>query len=265
MNKKFSTLIIGCKKHEEIAKRFYDLTNLLWPEILDDVVFCTDEVTDYQMNFSKGNMVCEPNQKYSDRIKKGLSKIESDYVLLLLDDYYFTKKINATAFDELMSEIRKNDINYCKLIGLPKCFSKYKAIKHTHRIKKQTHYGVSLQPSIWKKDALLEALSLCTGSSAWEVEGAFSSYQEKYYSSCITFNKNYLSIKNGVVRGKVTPGTNKMLKKNGVDILDIEKIPYFKYKAFMLKQHVAMHLPVFIRKFGKKIGMRVGKKYYTDN
>ena len=264
MNNKFDVLVIGCKKHEQIAKRFYDLAFINWPEINDSLLFCTDEESDYQKAFAKGHLVCEPNQNYADRIKKGLNEVNSDYVLLVLDDYYFSKRINQQDFVQLINNLKGNDIEYCKLIGLPKCFKKYKLIKGARCIKEKTHYGVSLQPSIWKKESLLEALSLCNGSSAWEVEAAFSEFQNKHFSRCLTFNKNVLSIKNGVLRGKLAPGTNKLLKINGVEELDLQKVGWLRYKLFMSKQHISMHLPIFVRSFGKKIGRLFGKRYYSD-
>ena len=263
MSNGFSVLVIGCKKHEQIANRFYKLVERFWPEIINSTIFCSDELSDYQKEFAK-RYVVEKEKSYSDRIKTGLLSIDSEYVLLLLDDYFISRKIDNESFCLLLDNIQNNNLNYCKLIGLPMCFKKFKAIKKTYRIKKNTHYGISLQPSIWKKSELLNALSLCDGTNAWEVESAFSRYQENYYDKCITFNKNVLSIKNGVLRGKVAPYTNKLLMKNGIEMLDMPKVSSIKYSTFMLKQHIAMHLPIFVRSIGKKIGKKFGKKYYSE-
>lgn len=265
MANNYSVLVIGCKKHEEIADRFFKLSCIFWPEMLESVVFCTDQITLFQTSFPTKSVIEELNNNYKERIKKGLSTIETDYVLLMLDDYYLTKKINNETFVTLISDLRKNSIDYCKLIGLPKCFKKFPHIKGMHSIKKTTHYGVSLQPSIWKTDSLKKALEMCKGSSAWEVEAAFSSFQEEYYNNCLVYNKNFLFIKNGVLRGQLFPYTNKILKKNNLSPLELKRISWFRYFSFSAKQHLAMHLPIWIRKAGKRIGKKFGKKYYSED
>ena len=265
MDNRFSVLIVGCKKHEEIAKRFYNLIDIFWKDIKENTVFCTDQFDDYQKSFTNGKLVEEKSGNYAERIKKGLEQIKDDYVLLLLDDYFLTKPIDDSKFIELLNEMKMSNIEYCKLIGLPICFKRFKSIKGTFRLKKFTHYGISLQPSIWRKDALEKALSYCGGSSAWEVESGFLEYQHLNYEKCITFNINYLHIKNAALRGCLTPGISKLLKKNKIEPLNIKKVSWIKFKSFMLKQHIAMHLPRFVRKIGKKIGSLFGKKYYSES
>jgi len=265
MSYKSTAIVVGCKKHEQIAKRFFDLANIYWPEIAQSSFFCTDEYSEFQNGFCHGSIVVETTNNYAERIKLGLSKIESDYVVLLLDDYYLTKTIDNVKFEELIDSLRENDIDYCKLVGLPRCHKRFKPIKQTYLVTQKTHYGISLQPSIWKKESLLKALELCTGTSAWEVEAAFSNYQKNSCSKCISFNKNYLSFKNGVLRGKLFPYTNKLLKKNNLEELDLPSISRSQYFKFSIRQHISSHIPSFVRKTGKKIGKKAGKKYYTED
>ena len=265
MQNKFSVLIIGCKKHEQIAKRSLDLIDIFWKDIKDRIIFCTDEADDYQKAFSNSKIVEETSGNYCERIKKGLKQIDSEYVLLLLDDYFLTRPVNSVVFDKVVEQMIFTNTLYCKLIGLPICFKKSKSIKGTYQLKKYTHYGVSLQPSLWKTDALLEALSFCTGTSAWEVESGFLKYQHLNFEKCVTFNANYLKIKNAALRGQLTPGVNKLLIKSNIEPLNIKKAAWVKFKLFMLKQHIAMHLPRFVRKFGKKLGSLFGKKYYSES
>ena len=264
MGDNFSTLVIGCKKHEQVAESFFLLTNKNWPELLSNLFFCTDEISDFQKEFAKDKLCLEVSLGYSDRIINGLKKVPSDYVLLLLDDYFFPKTVDNRKVEAIVDSLKENDIDYCKLIGLPMCYKRYKNINHAFCIKGKTHYGVSLQPSIWKKSALLDALSCCSGSNAWEVEGTFALFQQTNHEKCISFNKNILSIKNGVIRGKVTPGTNRLLRKNGITELNLDKMSWIKYRSFMIKQHIAMHLPTWMRATGKKIGRLFGKKYYSE-
>lgn len=265
MNESYSILVIGCKKHEQIADRYYKLANIFWPSSLKETVFCTDTITDFQKSFSNGKIISDNSGSFANRIEAGVATLGTNYIILLLDDYYLTKSIDENEIQKLINYLQSKNINYCKLIGLPKCFKKNKDFGGTYLLKKDTHYGISLQPSIWKKEALLEALSLCKGLSAWEVEAAFSSYQKLHFKECLTYNKNFLHYKNGVLRGKLFPYTNRLLSKNDIEPLNLQKISYIKYLSFSMRQHISTHLPVWIRKIGKKIGKKHGKTYYSED
>ena len=266
MKNELSILVLGCLKHEQIAQRMFALLSMYWKEAYESALLCTDEADPYLENIAPGRVIAEPSGNYAERIKKGLEALpEDDYVLILLDDYYLTESIDHEAYMKLVDSLSENKISYCKLVGLPRCFKKDKRVRGTYRIKKSTHYGISLQPSIWRKESLLEALSLCKGGNPWQVEAVFSSYQVLHHESCITFNKNYLHFKNGILRGKLFPYTNRLLVRNGLEPLDLERVSYPRYWWFSFKQHAAMHVPIFIRKVGKKIGSLLGKKYYSEN
>lgn len=259
-------LVLGCKKHEETAQRMFALLSLYWKRAYTSAWLCTDETDPYLESIAPKRIVSEPNGSFADRIRKGLDAApEADYVLLLLDDYFVTGQVDETAFDAIVDAMRNNDVNYCKLIGLPRCFKKDKRIHGAYRIKQSTHYGISLQPSIWRKQSLIEALSLTKGGSPWQVEAAFSSYQAHHYGSCVTFNRNFLHIKNGLLRGKRFPYTNKILTRNNLEPLDLPGISRLHYWRVSFKQHVAMHIPAFLRKIGKLVGNKFGKQYYSDN
>lgn len=258
----YSVLVIGCKKHEEIAERYFKLAKKFWSNSLENTIFCTDIITEYQRNFAP-MVVFDNSDSFANRILSGIEETKSEYIFLMLDDYYLTKAIDQACLDNLIAYMQQDGIEYCKLIGMPKCFLKNKGYPGTYCIKQFTHYGVSLQPSVWERSALINALKKCTGNSAWEVEAAFSIYQRNNFNKCITFNKNLLNYRNGVLRGKLFPYTNRILNKNGIQPLDFDTISRFKSFSFMARQHLAMHLPIWLRKLGKKIGKKRGKKYYS--
>lgn len=259
----YSALVLGCNKHNEIAKKYFALANKFWPESLNRTIFCTDIVSDDIHSFCN-RFAVGVNQSYKSRLVEGLKQCENDYVLVMLDDYYITKKINDDDFAQLINNLKKDNIAYCRLIGIPKCFKNYKKIKKAKVISKKRHYGVSLQPSIWKKDVLLRILEGAKGDSAWETEVSLRVVQNKD-EKCICFNKNILHIKNGVLRGKLFPYTNRILKRNGIEQLRLEKISYFKYAVFIFKQKISGYIPSCLRRTFKKIATKFGANYYTDD
>lgn len=254
--------ILGCRKHEEIANRGIALIhkNL---QCSKRIVFVTDYQSDYQDAFNVDSIVYCGDDSYSQRIQRSLTFADSDYVLLLLDDYYISKEINDNRLSVLIDSMKANKLSYCKLIGKPKCRKKFKPIKGARLISRKTHYGISLQPSIWKTSVITDILSNAAPGNAWQTEVALFDTNEVENGHCITFNKNFLNYKNGVLRGKLFPYTNKVLKKNGLEPLNLERISYVKYWSFSLRQSVSSHLPYFLRNLFKKIGRKFGKNYYS--
>lgn len=261
----YSVLVLGCRKHEQIAKKYFELAKLFWKESLTDTIFCTDITTDFQKTFGTEIAIGDDAFTYKSRIINGILKSKNDYIFLLLDDYFITKHLDNNKMKTLIEESKKNDVVYCRLVGIPKLFIRYKGLKGAKKIRKHTHYGVNLQPSFWKKEELLKFLLQINGVSAWEVEIEMRQFQLQHYNKCISFNKNILSYKNGVLRGQLFPYTNKLLVSNDLAPLEISTISRFKYYSFLFKQRASHLVPSFLRKLFKKIGRTFGKKYYTDD
>ena len=259
---KVSIIIVGCKKHEEIAQRGISLLN---KNVKCDkhIIFVSDFPSDYQKAFNVDQTIFCDDLEYSGRILAALKQCKNDYVLLLLDDYYISKEINDDRLNVLIDSMKANDLSYCKLIGKPKCRKKFKPIKGARLISRKTHYGISLQPSIWKTSVITDILSNAAPGNAWQTEVALFNTNEVENGHCITFNKNFLNYKNGVLRGKLFPYTNKVLKKNGLEPLNLERISCVKYWSFSLRQSISSHLPYFLRNLFKKIGRKFGKNYYS--
>ena len=264
MNNEFSTIVIGCDKHIEIAQRSFLLINKFWPNILRNVIFATDKKIEITSPFFE-NVVVDESQSYGNRIVKALEKVASEYVLLLLDDYYLTEKIDNNQFNDIVKKMKENKILYCKLIGMPKMHKRFKLISGSYSIKQYSYYGISLQPSIWRTENLLKFLKEHSATTAWKVEADLFEFQKNNYKHCISFNKNVLKFKNGVLRGKLFPYTNKVLEKASVKQLDLERISYIDFLKFRSKQKISGMIPRKIRIFLKKIGRKKGKQYFSDN
>lgn len=155
------------------------------------------------------------------RTIKSLKKINSEYILFLLEDYYLSKKQNNDDFEEIINFMRKNNAWYYQL-SLNREVSGEKIVPAQDNI----NYPISLQPAIWSRRKLIEVLENIKGSTPWDFENYFKVLYENgtgakiegaYYDT-----RDILGYKNGVLRGKWIPSTIRFYKKNGI-IIDLGK------------------------------------------
>lgn len=148
-------LILDCDKHIEAAQRNYLLIKKLNPFLLDKIIFVTDKPVTIKKDFFPNVLTVESNN-YSERILKALEKVNTPYVMYFLDDDFIVREINKEDLQKLRVFLTENNLNYCKLIDIPKGKKVFKP-KFTsnfgtiYKLKCNRKYGMSLQPSIWQK------------------------------------------------------------------------------------------------------------------
>lgn len=268
MNLSYSVLVLGCNKHVEAAKINFWFLKKNVPYLLEHTYYVTDQYLKTDDDFF-ANVIELKTDNYSERLLYALESVDSKNILIILDDDFVTKEFDCENFKELILIIDEEKIDYCKLVGAPTSRDKVKPKikvngKSLYKINPLKHYGMSLQPSIWNKDLIVElARSGCrNGPTAWDLEISCRELQRKDELVMRTFNSNLLSIKNAIIQGKLFPYTNKILKRNGFQPLEGKKMPLHSYVWYKLKAKVLSHLP--FRSLLKKIGKKFGHKYYTD-
>lgn len=261
-------LILGCDKHIEAAQRNYLLIKKLNPFLLDKIIFVTDKPVTINKDFFPNVLAVESNN-YSERILKALEKVNAPYVMHFLDDDFIVGEINKEDLQKLMVFLTENNLNYCKLIGIPKGKKVFKPkfVSNSgkiYKLKCNRKYGMSLQPSIWKKEVLEEVATLGAkkGPTAWDTEISCYTLQLKSGSDLLVFNKNFIHAHNAILKGKLFPDVNKILKSEGIPPLEIASLSKKEYINFKFKTKVLAKLP--FRNFWKKFGHLFGKKFYSD-
>lgn len=260
----FDVLVLGCAKNYDIAKSYFFLANKFWNDSLNSTYFCVDYQSEERINYCS-KIVVANSDSFRERILRGLESSNSKYVLIMLDDYFINREIKTDDLITIESLLDKNQIDYCRLIGNPRSFSKKIAsIKHSRIISPAKHYGVNFQPSFWKRDLLYSFLkNENMGETAWEIESNFRFIQPKIKSIC--FNRNLLGIYNGVLRGKLFPFTNRRLKNVNAPLLTRQQLSASQYISFLLKRFVSLAVPGSVRRVCKKCLKHLGASFLTDD
>lgn len=199
--------------------------------------------------------------------KKAIQEIDSEYLLLLLEDYFLSEQVDNNQIETIENFIQSEKPNYLRLVNIPRKRFKKNGSSIQHLFQDE-EYGVNLQASIWKKDYLLSVLNEINGS-AWDFEISF--LKKTLNAEHLEMNKNYasissiLNIRNGVLKGKWLPKTVKHFKKEHIFIDTNERGSLTKREEwnYMLRAYLRDILPYGLRKFTKKILTKLNIKFVT--
>lgn len=212
--------------------------------------------------------------EYSRKVQVALQTIHADFFLLLLDDFFFSEKLEGAVLNKQISFMKDNDLLYysmpLKEFANTWRGSAYKGQKGILNMRKSAEYTVCCQPAIWERSFL----NKCIGDgnyNAWVFEGIYVKSKDAHSNSFLCHCKvdvnNILSLRHGALQGKMLPSTTSYFKKAGYKMRNTR--PDLSKKALQvdrLKNVLKTYLPLEIQKFLKKIikSESVIDKYETD-
>lgn len=154
MNNNITSLVLSYSQNKLVVKGFLDRLSKFAEFLLN-----TNIVTDKSFGLDN-ELICDDNS-FSTRLIYALNKIETDYFILFLDDYYLTDYLNESSIQKCIDSLEKNK----SAIG-------YKLIyenNFTQGLKRPPiKYGLSLAATIWKRDDFLNLMR--KNETAWHIE-----------------------------------------------------------------------------------------------
>lgn len=161
-----SVLIGTCDKYEPLWETFQICFNKYWTVDTQNVfVSETKEVPNFtSTKFS--TILAEGD--WGNRIIQGISEIKSDYIFFILDDYFFNYTYSKDVLERYVRFCTNNNID--RLQVSPSEYQIYTdfSIEGYTKFSPMSQYQISMQPSIWSKSFLLDALN--PFYSPWDFE-----------------------------------------------------------------------------------------------
>lgn len=204
----YSYFIISCKRNINVVKLCIE--QLLNSTTIGKIYVSFDGKCD--VNFKNSRVVVldgynEKSSCFGKRIQDSLSCIPEDYLIVLCDDFIVESKVDESSIKLLQNYMVENRL--VSSIALASTSSKKTEdyiLNYYRRCANYTYYRITLQCSIWNKNALRNLME--DVKSPWEFE-LFSNYRT--YSSCNEFyaikDDKYQPIKYNrgtfVIRGKI--------------------------------------------------------------
>jgi hypothetical protein len=210
-----SILVLSCDKYKNTWKPFFTLLDKYYHNH-NETYLSTETL------YSSGaDWVINTNSDiWSERFREALKIIDTDYVLVMLDDFFIRRKVNDKLIAKALSTIIKDE--NIAVINFEKDYRK--SDNYSKEFNKQRNMQVylnSCQPSIWDRKILIDRLKENENAWQWETKTINS-----YYTHLINNNQDDFIIDIGynhtldwgISRGKLTNECKTFLAKEGFDI-----------------------------------------------
>jgi hypothetical protein len=228
---KYTIVICTCDAYQDAWQPLFTLFDRYWPAIKEVPIVLNTETASYQ--HEGFNITCPQIYKdhphpstipWSKRLREILlNSVETDLVLLYLDDFYLRSPVNTERLNNCLYFIdeHKNAAN----IQLYTCPPPYKSTKEYPWLvkrEKRAPYLFSLQAGLWRKDRLLHFLR--DHESPWYFErwGTIRGrrYPDDFYAMArIDGNQpifDYVPTEQGLCGGMWRPKTKEFFEKEGI-------------------------------------------------
>lgn len=210
-------LVLSCDKYEPCWKPFFTLLEKYY----------SHHPKCYLVTETKTCSYCETinvnKQSWTQRFQEALRYIDSDEVLVMLDDFFIRKRVD----EERINEIKFTDDIICYNFECEYREPLLK-LKEWDIQKNNQVYLNSAQPTLWNKSLLMERLYNDLNPQQWETLIIDSPYihmiNNQDYIIDIGYRHQDLSIGWGITRGKLSKECKEFLESEGLldeDIVDM--------------------------------------------
>ena len=159
-----SVLVLSCDKYSDLWSPFFELFWRFWPDcpfkvflLSNNKLFLDDRVTTIRVG---------PDTTWSKNLRTALQSIQSEYVLLMLEDAMIDRHVDNARVLRLITWLQSNKADYLRLRPAPKPDYRYEP--GIGRIEVKALWRASIFLSIWRIETLKDML--VDEESAWEFE-----------------------------------------------------------------------------------------------
>lgn len=264
-----SVLIIGFDGYKDVWDHDIELMNKYWPN--RPRTYLANSMLN--PNYENVEIInAGPDSEWSKKVQVALNKIETPYVLLLLEDFFITDYVDNQQLESVMKMIETDGIKFYQILVqlVKQSWEKGKPYKGNKRIiiiPSNKKYGINLQAAIWNKEFLRQTVG--TGNyNAWEFE-VNQLGTEDYNKEKIEYlidTRNLLNITHAVVQSKYLRSAKKKLKTMGIEIPESERAQLSKSDNFryVLKLFMYSATPKLLVKPFKSVGRLLNVDFVTD-
>jgi hypothetical protein len=266
--KDYEIIISTCGKFSDLWDANVQLLNENWPDRGAKTWLVTDDPTDRTLPGVQ--IVCAgAGMEITQRLAAVLEKVETEYVVLTLDDYFFTQPIETEKINRVLRFMGEHDVAYTQLYPQPKAFLKkdgaresadYPGIYYVDL--SEGNYKVVLTPGIWRTDFMRSTL---TGTlNAWQYEVSLTPRARELGVVCATSNCGELPYLDVIRKGKLLRKANRYFKKNPIYRSDRPVMKRTDEWVLKFRTFLKFWMPKGILRLMKRIMIRLGHSFYSQ-
>ena len=176
MKKNELTIIVcSCDSYDDLWYPYFEIFKNQWKDCRYPIVLNTESKSYSHDGLDiKCLRLYTPEQAkkgipWSDRMIETLKHIDSEFVLITLDDHFLISPVDSQKFEEAFDIIKKHkNISALSFIAYVPPGEKTKWLGNFGKWKMKKYFRINLDTAIWRKKALLR--NLRKGENAWEFE-----------------------------------------------------------------------------------------------
>jgi len=163
---KLSLLVSSCDAYSDLWNPCFNLINKYWADCPLDQYLMSNEL---KFESTKVQTLCVGRRgNWSDELSAALHVIPTDYVLIMLEDFFLRKKVSNDAIEYCRSFAERTEAICVRLIPNPGPTDRLPGENLIGACAPQLTYRISTQAAIWNRKQLLKLLK--PGESIWEFE-----------------------------------------------------------------------------------------------
>ena len=207
-----SIIVMTCDKYDDCWAPFLKLKRKYW-KCNYPTYFVTETKS---IPFTK---TIKTQGTWTSRLRTALEQIETEYVILMLEDFFIRKPVDQARIDTILKSIDKDTAvyNFERCYNIPE--NKTPLNGFIKRENKEPYLN-SCQPSIHNRKKLIERLQ--KEQSAWEWELTTVDSKDKFFINTedLIINIGYYKDKKpwGITQGKWTEEVKKFFKKENIEV-----------------------------------------------
>ena len=211
MKPQFSVLISTCDKFSDLWETHIALYTKNYEGHLPKTYLVTDKKTNRCFD-NVEIIVAGESLDFPMRIKYALQFIETEYILVTLDDYFITSKVKEDNLNYLTQYASENSVDYLMLYDRFKAMEKfYLPLNNIEFIDLSVKYAITLYPSIWKKTFLNKTIK--ENISPWLYEVSLTQTARQENAKCMFSPSGCFDILDVVRKGKILHKAKRYFKK----------------------------------------------------
>lgn len=267
MNETVTIIIPTHSNYMDVCKIFLKLLEKNWPTCRSDVIVSVfGKKPEY---FQKSDNVkvfyCGEKSNLIQCIVSATKTVESNYYMSILADSLISKKIDEEQVQLFISELQKNNVEYCNLYPRK---SSYNNCEMLRSIYCDERYGVNFVAFAFNDMFIHNTLSKFTSDMQFEEYFLKQSHDGKKnhaFQNYYILQKNIFSFKHGVYQGKWLRDSYRFLKEESLLYLtERECIFLKKYLFFRVVTAIESIFPAKVLIKIKRVLIKLGFKFASD-
>ena len=211
----YSIVVMSCDRYSDLWTPFIECFERYWPSCRAPVYLVSETLSSESNLFFK-SITCGAGTEWTDRLDICLDMIETEYIILLCDDYLLCDQVDNEMIDSFVSLAARFNVGNLRMLPNPKpplIFSEEFELGEYPRF---TPYRIATQAGIWRTDFLKKFKDM--HASIWGFERIGSSISNQYDEKLICTLRHHFPFEDAVHKGKWEQAGIKLCERNNIEI-----------------------------------------------